>query len=178
MVGCMADDVFEHPRLVAIYDALDPDRSDLDVYAAIAHALDARSVLDVGCGTGTFALLLADRGIEVTGVDPAGGSLDAARAKPGSKRVHWIHGDATVLPPMQVDLVTMTANVAQAIVDPQDWEGRSAACVKRCAQVDISSSRPGTRHTARGWGGIARSPPTPPRSRVSARSRAGLTWLR
>jgi hypothetical protein len=30
MVGCMADEIFEHPRLVAIYDALDPDRSDLD----------------------------------------------------------------------------------------------------------------------------------------------------
>jgi hypothetical protein len=24
----MADDIFEHPRLAAIYDALDPDRSD------------------------------------------------------------------------------------------------------------------------------------------------------
>jgi hypothetical protein len=33
MVGCMADDIFEHPRLVAIDDALDP-RTDLDVYAA------------------------------------------------------------------------------------------------------------------------------------------------
>ena len=93
MVGRMADDIFEHPRLVAIYDALDPDRSDLDVYAAIADELGARSVLDVGCGTGTFALLLADRGLEVTGVDPAGGSLDVARAKPGAKRVHWIHGE-------------------------------------------------------------------------------------
>ncbi|MBA3279296.1 MAG: class I SAM-dependent methyltransferase, partial [Geodermatophilaceae bacterium] len=53
----MADNIFEHPRLVAIYDALDPDRSDLDAYAAIADELGARSVLDVGCGTGTFALL-------------------------------------------------------------------------------------------------------------------------
>jgi len=85
MVGCMADEIFEHPRLVAIYDALDPDRSDLDVYAAIADELGARRVLDVGCGTGTFALFLAGRGLEVTGVEPAGGSLDVARAKPGTQ---------------------------------------------------------------------------------------------
>jgi SAM-dependent methyltransferase len=119
----VADDIFEHPRLAAIYDALDPDRGDLDVYVAIAAELGARRVLDVGCGTGTFALLLADRGLEVTGVDPARGSLEVARAKPGSERVHWIHGDATALPAMRVELATMTANVAQAIADPPDWEG-------------------------------------------------------
>jgi SAM-dependent methyltransferase len=123
MVGRVADNIFEHPRLAAIYDALDPDRGDLDVYVAVADELGARRMLDIGCGTGTFALLLADRGIEVTGVDPAGGSLDVARAKPNAARVRWIHGDATALPPMQVDLVTMTANVAQAIVDPPDWDG-------------------------------------------------------
>jgi SAM-dependent methyltransferase len=117
----MVDAIFEHPRLAAIYDALDADRSDLDVYVAVADELGARRVLDLGCGTGTFALLLADRGIAVTGVDPAGGSLGVARAKLGAERVHWIHGDATALPPMQVDLATMTANVAQAIVDPTDW---------------------------------------------------------
>jgi SAM-dependent methyltransferase len=122
MVGFVADDIFEHPRLAAIYDALDPDRSDLEVYVAIADELGARRVLDVGCGTGTFALLLADRGLDVTGVDPAGGSLDVARAKPNANRVRWIHGDATTLPWMQVDLATMTANVAQAIVDPRDWQ--------------------------------------------------------
>jgi SAM-dependent methyltransferase len=119
----MADDVFEHPRLAAIYDALDPDRSDLDVYVAIADEVGARAVLDVGCGTGTFALLLADRGLEVTGVDPARASLDVARSKPGAERVHWVHGDAAALPPLQVDLATMTANVAQAIVDQRDWDG-------------------------------------------------------
>jgi len=118
----MADNIFEHPRLAAVYDALDPDRSDLDVYAAIAGELGARRVLDVGCGTGTFALLLAARGLEVTGVDPAAASLDVARAKPGAGPVRWLHGDATALPPMRVDLATMTANVAQAITDPADWE--------------------------------------------------------
>jgi SAM-dependent methyltransferase len=118
----MADELFEHPRLAAIYDLLDPDRGDLDAYVAIADELGAGSVLDVGCGTGTFALLLADRGLEVTGVDPAKGSLDVARARPGAERVRWLHGDASALPPLDVDLVTMTGNVAQAIVEQSDWD--------------------------------------------------------
>ncbi|KOV11108.1 methyltransferase type 11 [Streptomyces sp. XY431] len=117
----MVDECFGHPRLAAIYDPLDPDRGDLDPYLRLAGELGARRVLDIGCGTGVFALLLAGRGIEVVGVDPALASLDVARAKPGAGRVRWIHGDATDLPPLRVDLVTMTANVAQAIAGPAAW---------------------------------------------------------
>jgi len=100
----MADAVFEHPRLAAIYDALEPDRGDLPVYSALVDEFEAVRVLDIGCGTGTFAILLAGRGLQVTGVDPAAGSLDVARAKPGADRVRWIHGDATNLPKVEVDL--------------------------------------------------------------------------
>ncbi|MEW2175006.1 class I SAM-dependent methyltransferase [Streptomyces sp. NPDC005406] len=118
----MADDCFAQPRLAALYDLLDPDRTDLAEYLRIAAEVGAHRVLDIGCGTGVFALLLAGRGVEVIGVDPALASLDIARAKPDGERVRWIHGDATSLPPMQVDLATMTANVAQAIADPHAWE--------------------------------------------------------
>jgi SAM-dependent methyltransferase len=118
----MADNAFEHPRLAAIYDALDPDRSDLDTYVAIAEELGARRVLDLGCGTGTLAILLARRGFEVTGVDPALASLEVARVKPGGDAVRWIHGDAASLPTVEFDLATMTGNVAQAIVERSDWE--------------------------------------------------------
>ncbi|MFY0512721.1 class I SAM-dependent methyltransferase [Streptomyces anulatus] len=118
----MADESFLHPRLAALYDPLDPDRGDLEPYVRLAEELGARRVLDIGCGTGVFALLLADRGIEVVGVDPARASLDVARAKPGGDRVRWIHGDTAALPPLRVDLVTLTANAAQEIVDPGDWE--------------------------------------------------------
>ncbi|WP_377267007.1 class I SAM-dependent methyltransferase [Peterkaempfera sp. SMS 1(5)a] len=117
----MADPIFSNPRLAAIYDPLDPDRSDLDAYLQVAADCGARRVLDIGCGTGVFALLLAERGIEVIGVDPAAASIDVARAKPGSERVRWICGDVTALPPLQVDLATMTANVAQAVVAPEAW---------------------------------------------------------
>ncbi|MEU6157473.1 class I SAM-dependent methyltransferase [Streptomyces sp. NPDC047130] len=119
----MTDEGFRHTRLAALYDPLDPDRGDLDAYLRMAEEFGARRVLDIGCGTGVFALLLAERGIEVVGVDPAAASVDVARAKPGSGRVRWIHGDATELPPLRVDLATMTAIVAQAIVAPQSWHG-------------------------------------------------------
>jgi SAM-dependent methyltransferase len=116
------DAEFDDPRLAAIYDAFDPDRSDLDAYLAIVEEVGAGSVLDLGCGTGVFALMLADRGIEVIGVDPAGASLEVARAKPGAERVRWIHGDASAIPPgISVDAVTMTANVAQVFLTDAEW---------------------------------------------------------
>ena len=117
----MADVYFEVPRLAEIYDSLHPDRSDLDVYAALVDELGARTVLDVGCGTGTFACLLADRGVEVIGIDPAAASLDVARLKPGADQVRWLLGDATTLPPLQVDVAIMTGNVAQVFVTDEDW---------------------------------------------------------
>lgn len=119
--AAVPDPIYDDRRLAQIYDPLDPDRSDLDVYAAMVDEFGARSVLDIGCGTGTFGCLLTERGIGVTGVDPAGASIDVARGKPGADRVRWIHGDATSLPEMQVDLATMTANVAQVLLTDKDW---------------------------------------------------------
>ena len=117
----MPDAVFDVPRLAEVYDPLYPDRCDLDVYLAIVDEFGARSVVDVGCGTGTFACMLAHRGVNVIGVDPAAASLEVARRKPGADRVQWLFGDATTLPGIQVDMATMTANVAQVFLTDEDW---------------------------------------------------------
>ena len=117
----MADAHFEVPRLAEIYDPLDPDRRDLDAYTAMAGEFGARTVLDIGCGTGTFACLLAGRGLEVTAADPAAASLEVARRKPGAGRVRWVHAEATALPRVQADLATMTGNVAQVFVTDEEW---------------------------------------------------------
>jgi ubiquinone/menaquinone biosynthesis C-methylase UbiE len=117
----VADAIFEVRRLAEIYDPIDSDRSDLDAYLALTDELGATSVVDIGCGTGTFACLLAHSGREVVAVDPAVASLDVARAKPGAELVTWIVGTAAAVPSMQADLVTMTANVAQVFVTDDDW---------------------------------------------------------
>ena len=77
-------------------------------------------MLDIGCGTGTLACLLAQRGLRVTAVDPAAASLDVARSKAYANRVLWILGNTAMLPPLQVDLVTMTGKVAQLFLDDDD----------------------------------------------------------
>lgn len=101
----------------------DDDRSDLDAYLGIAAEVKAHHVVDVGCGTGSLAVWLAGLGFSVTGVDPAGASLDVARAKPNAELVTWVHGDATSLVGRGVtaDLAVMTGNVAQVFVSDDDW---------------------------------------------------------
>ncbi|WP_237744854.1 class I SAM-dependent methyltransferase [Kribbella catacumbae] len=114
--------------MAAVYDSLEPERrADLDAYLGMAAEFGTARVLDVGCGTGTLALLLAGRGVDVVGVDPALASLEVARGKVGAERVRWIHGDAAALPPLQVELAVMTGNVAQVFVEDDDWATTLAA---------------------------------------------------
>jgi SAM-dependent methyltransferase len=117
----MADVMFAEPRLADIYDAVEFDRSDLDAYVALVEEFNARSLLDLGCGTGSFACLLARRAKSVIGVDPAAASIAVARRKPYANRVRWLVGDARSLAPLQVDLVIMTGNVAQVFLSDEDW---------------------------------------------------------
>ncbi|GGS20867.1 methyltransferase [Streptomyces aureoverticillatus] len=149
----MADELFQDPRLAVLYDPLDPDRGDLDAYVRLVEEFGARQVLDLGCGTGVFALLLAERGVDVVGVDPARASLDVAGAKAGGERVRWLHGDGTDLPPLQVDLATMTANAAQQITDHGAWRATLAGvrAALRPGGRFVFETRDPSRRAWEGW---------------------------
>jgi ubiquinone/menaquinone biosynthesis C-methylase UbiE len=70
------------------------------------------TAVDVGCGTGTFAIALASqRGdARVIGVDGDSEILALARDKPGADAVEWHEGLAQGLPPADrsADVVTMS----------------------------------------------------------------------
>jgi hypothetical protein len=54
--------------------------------------------------------MLAERGFEVVGLDPAAASLDIARGKPGAQRVRWVHGDVESLLDLAADGTTLTSD--------------------------------------------------------------------
>jgi SAM-dependent methyltransferase len=71
---------FTAPRLVAVYEALNgyAPGTQPDFYLRTAHECGARSVVEVGCGTGLITRLFLADGFDVTGIDPSGPMLDGA----------------------------------------------------------------------------------------------------
>jgi SAM-dependent methyltransferase len=115
------------PRLVALYDLENPRGDDTDYWLSLAADVAARTIVDVGCGTGLLTCALAVDGRVVSGVDPSTAMLEVARRRPGADRVRWVVGDATALTdpaliaPGTADLVVMTGNVAQVFLGDEDW---------------------------------------------------------
>lgn len=117
----MRNGEFNHPDLVAIYDADFPWSRDDDFFASLVNETPAARVLDLGCGTGRLALGLSAAGHTVTGIDPAQASIDAAKRKPGAERVTWRVGTSSLAPEQSFDVVVMTSHVAQFLVADSDW---------------------------------------------------------
>jgi ubiquinone/menaquinone biosynthesis methyltransferase len=72
------------------------------------HVTAGARVLDLACGTGDIAALMAGRGATVTGLDITFDMLKLARAKPNGAGIRWIAGDMTALPLAagSVDVIT------------------------------------------------------------------------
>jgi ubiquinone/menaquinone biosynthesis C-methylase UbiE len=88
-------------------------------------------ILDIGCGTGTLAVLLGLDGFEVTGVDFSERMLELARAKATSAGVvvDFVHGDANALDPKLRGFdAIVVRHVLWAMSDPRaalhDWVSR------------------------------------------------------
>jgi SAM-dependent methyltransferase len=109
------------PGVAASYDGADPLGPDGRFVVSVADEVDARTIVDLGCGTGVLARALAVQGRRVIGVDPSAEMLGFAREQPGAERVEWVDGDASAIGTPDADLVVITGNVIQEILEDDGW---------------------------------------------------------
>lgn len=69
----------------------------------VRQCAGADSVLDIGCGTGELAAVLARHGHRVTGVDHDAAQLAEARRRHGGSGVRWLAADAQSLGDLPAD---------------------------------------------------------------------------
>ena len=107
---------FEDPQVALEQYPTPPDLAAHVVHLADLHGdVDGRTVLDLGAGTGMFALAAALRGpARVVGVELDRDALTTARANErrvaASAPVHWVQADATRAPVRFPDPVTVVMN--------------------------------------------------------------------
>lgn len=110
------DPAFARFDMARLYDAFNHHGEDGDFYENFIKT--PCRVLDIGCGTGSVTLRLANRGHTVTGVDPAQGMLQVARAKDRESKVEWVQAPAAEFTlPDRFDLAIMTGHVFQVFLD-------------------------------------------------------------
>jgi ubiquinone/menaquinone biosynthesis C-methylase UbiE len=111
-----AEDVFEEEFFASLYDCVNPWSVSDDFY--VNRAVESGGpVLDLGCGTGMLACGIAAKGLGVTGVDPAGAMLRAARARPGGDKVNWVKSDGQSLRlPQRFNFIYMTGHAFQQLL--------------------------------------------------------------
>lgn len=107
------------PRLAAVYDIDNPAGPDHDYFRSVADEVDARDIIDLGCGTGLLTVTLTRPGRTVTGIDPDPAMLERAATRTGGDAVTWRLGTADQLH-KGADLVIMSGNVAMHIIG-EDW---------------------------------------------------------
>ena len=121
----MVDRLFAEPGLAALYDAFCVGRRDFGFYLPLV--MSAKSVLDVGCGTGALLHMAREVGHtgRLCGLDPAAAMLGEARKRQDVER---ILGDLdSVAWCDEFDLVVMTGHAFQAFVEDDQLRASLAA---------------------------------------------------
>ncbi|MBB4064417.1 class I SAM-dependent methyltransferase [Gellertiella hungarica] len=114
------DLLYNDPTLASFYDVENEWMDDSET--CFDMAAQAKSVLDLGCGTGLLAVAMAEGGKRrVVGVDPASAMLAIARAREGGQDVTFLEADARSLRlDERFDLITMTGHAFQCMLTRED----------------------------------------------------------
>jgi trans-aconitate methyltransferase len=142
----MLTDPYGDEQLVELYDGDNEPGDDHAYYRALADAVEARTVIDLGCGTGLLTRALVAPGRRVIGVDPSPTMLGFARRQPGAEAVTWIDGDAGALAcDGTADLVISSGNSIMHVEDLPATLTRLAAALRPGGVISFESRNPARR---------------------------------
>jgi len=85
------------------------DLSQLSLLAQVGEVA-GKTLVDIGCGTGTLALHWAQQGATVIGVDYSSKMLEEAKNKANAELVRWVQDDAQVLSQLDDDCCDIVAS--------------------------------------------------------------------
>jgi ubiquinone/menaquinone biosynthesis C-methylase UbiE len=81
-----------------------------------------KTILDVGCGTGALCSVLNDKGLKVTGVDPAEKMLNIAREKPENRAIRF--AQANILEGLPFDDKSFDISISSYVAHGMGHEER------------------------------------------------------
>jgi SAM-dependent methyltransferase len=139
-------DAAEYGRHIADeYDAIYDGVFDTEgAVARLSQLAAGGPLLEFGVGTGRLAIALADRGVEVHGIDGSATMLDLMRAKPGGERVAGTVGDfCRVTVDGRFAVVVLATNTIYALPDQE----AQLQCIANAAR----HLRPGGRLVIEAW---------------------------
>ena len=108
-------------RLVALYDSDNPRGIDTEFFVSLANDINAKTILDLGCGTGLLARELIKPERNITGIDPSKEMIAWAKKQRDSEKINWMIGDASDLRSPSADFLAMTGNVSQVFLEDSEW---------------------------------------------------------
>ena len=142
----MLTDPYGDEQLVQLYDGDNEPGDDHAYYRALADALNARTIVDLGCGTGLLTRALVATGRRVIGVDPSPTMLGFARRQPGAEAVTWVEGDAAaVAGDGTADLVISSGNSIMHVEDLSVALKYLAAALRPGGVISFESRNPAVR---------------------------------
>ena len=118
-------------KIAGVYDEWASDLGRDGAVELLTELAGAGPVLELGIGTGTLAVALVERGLEVQGVEAAPAMVERLRAKPYGRDIGVTVGDfAKELPPGPFSLVYAVGDALMQLESQQE----QVACFARVAE--------------------------------------------